>query len=168
MYANDFINIYAVGVDANGNCDAANPNNSKGLASLVYNEYLKTTKIFVCRSTKNKTADSFTDLVNGADTADGGSKSDERSSYLYIGGFATTEVSAEHGIARDKNKNHGKFGNVLFGDVHVDGFQSGKKDDDAAAWWKTNDHFGMNPISDDDNFTVLVENSLWPTETTTP
>ena len=171
IYANDNRNYFTIGIDQKGHhsedscdCDDANKadaNNRYGLALLWNTGYLKNGKVYLCRSTKNSQASSWSDMVRGGDaykdTADGGSKATQKTSYLYIGGFMATEVNSEHGIARDKNTNHKKQGNVLFGDGHV----STELGNNTTFWYCRNGHFNMNPITDD--LEVLDENPLWMT-----
>lgn len=171
MYANDFRGNFSAGIDENGSTgDSENlndPNDSKGLATLVYNEYVKTTKVFICRSTKNTAAADYKQMASTSDSKYGGSNKDEHNSYLYIGALNTNDISAEHGFVRDKNKNHQNIGNVLYGDGHVDK-SVGKKEtnsSDTDAWWKINNHFNMNPVLD--GFDIPKENSNWPTSPTT-
>lgn len=171
MYANDFRNCFTIGVDDEGVFDDTKEeyyHNRKAFANLMYNDYLKTSKVFVCRSTKNSPAGKEKTGENtksewqtlaasgNADTADGGSDSQQHSSYIYYGGFTSTELGAENGIARDKNKNHGGiFGNVLFGDGRVEGYTSGKKA--AQAWHQLDDNFNTPP----EDVPATKTNSLW-------
>ena len=166
MYSNDNKGRFTIGVcqhgadseTATGECDYVDANNRFGLAMLWAREYLKSGKLFVCRSSKNTTPDTYVEMVSDSsknDTAEGGTKAAERNSYLYIGGFVATEVNSEHGIARDKNTNHKNLGNVLYGDGHVEA-ANGTKD-----WFKKDNYFKMNPI--DDDLEVLDDNTLWPT-----
>ena len=168
MYSNDNKGRFTIGVcehekdSQTTDCSHVDANNRFGLAMLWAREYLKSGKIFVCRSTKNTTPDDFQQMVAQGydDTAEGGTKAKERNSYLYIGGFVATEVNSEHGIARDKDTNHkGNLGNVLFGDGHVEavnGTKASNKD-----WFKKDSHFKMNPL--DSDLEILDKNTLWPT-----
>ena len=165
MYSNDFKNMFTVGIDENGIQDENNPHNSAGLANLLYCEYLNSPKTFVCRSTKHKAAavkDGWKSVAKNTDSDDGKGASDEYNSYLYIGGLCTTEVTSEHGIARDKGKgnkgNHKQYGNVLFGDGHVEGITGTKNTN----WEDKDSGFNMNPY-DSDDFTLDKQNTLWPT-----
>lgn len=173
MYSGDNKGRFTIGVgedekdSENTSFSHVDANNRYGLAMLWAREYLKSGKLFVCRSTKHTTPGTFQEMVKAGDddTADGYDKDNktkkERNSYLYIGGFVATEVNSEHGIARDKNTNHkGNLGNVLFGDGHVEavnGTKASGKD-----WFKKDDHFKMNPL--DDDLEILKQNTLWPTE----
>ena len=167
MYSNDNKGRFTIGVDEDEkdsestSQDYVDANNRFGLAMLWSREYLKSGKLFVCRSTKNTTPDTVKEMVAQGydDTKEGGSIAKERNSYLYIGGFVATEVNSEHGIARDKNTNHKNLGNVLFGDGHVEAVNGTKNS--AKDWFTKNDHFKMNPI--DDDLEVLDDNTLWPT-----
>ena len=128
MYSNDFKNMFTVGIDDAGVMDKDKPHNSAGLANLLYCDYLKSPKTFVCRSTKHTAAvkkddkDPWQWVAGNTDSDNGKGANDDFNSYLYIGGLCTTEVTSEHGIARDKGKeakgNHKQYGNVLFGDGH--------------------------------------------------
>ena len=165
MYSNDFKNMFTVGIDDKGVQDDNNPHNSAGLANLLYCEYLKSPKTFICRSTKHKAApvkDGWKDVAKNSDSNDGKGSGDEYNSYLYIGGLCTTEVTSEHGIARDKGKatkgNHKQYGNVLFGDGHVEGITGTKNTN----WEDKDNGFNMNPY-DTDDFTLDKQNTLWPT-----
>ena len=165
MYSNDFKNMFTVGIDENGIQDENNPHNSAGLANLLYCEYLNSPKTFVCRSTKHKAAavkDGWKSVAKNTDSNDGKGASDEYNSYLYIGGLCTTEVTSEHGIARDKGKgnkgNYKQYGNVLFGDGHVEGITGIKNTN----WEDKDSGFNMNPY-DSDDFTLDKPNTLWPT-----
>ena len=165
MYSNDFKNMFTVGIDDKDVQDDNNPHNSAGLANLLYCEYLKSPKTFICRSTKHTAAavkDGWKDVAKNSDSNDGKGSDDKYNSYLYIGGLCTTEVTSEHGIARDKGKatkgNHKQYGNVLFGDGHVEGITGTKNTN-----WEDKDNcFNMNPY-DTDDFTLDKQNSLWPT-----
>ena len=169
MYSNDFKNMFTVGINSSGDFDKAHPHNSQGLANLLYCDYLKSPKTFVCRSTKHTAAsvkNGWSEVAGDTDSADG-KGSDKYNSYLYIGGLCTTEVTSEHGIARDKGKdtkgNHKQYGNVLFGDGHVEGITGTKNTD----WEDKDSCFNMNPPDDDislpKNGDEVVDNTLWPT-----
>ena len=164
MYSNDFKNMFTVGIDDKGVQDDNNPHNSAGLANLLYCEYLKSPKTFICRSTKHKAApvkDGWKDVAKNSDSKDGKASGDEYNSYLYIGGLCTTEVTSENGIARDKGRegkgNHKQYGNVLFGDGHVEGVTGTKN-----MYWEEKDTFFNMGEGADNDFTLDVENTLWP------
>ncbi len=170
MYSNDFKNMFTVGIDDSGAQDDSNPHNSAGLANLLYCDYLKSPKTFICRSTKHKAAavkDGWKDVAKNSDSPDGKGANDEYNSYLYIGGLCTTEVTSENGIARDKGDaektadkskgNHKQYGNVLFGDGHVEGITGTKNE----VWCKKDNYFNMGSGADND-FTLDVANTLWP------
>ena len=156
MYSNDQRGRYPDGIDNEGT--AGDPHNSKGLAKLVREDYLQTTRVFICRSTKHQTATDATDMASVADTADGGPT--EKCSYLYYGALTATDLSAEHGFVRDKNKNHKTLGNVLFGDGHVETIAPGKDTD-----WSTVDNSFRMKITEpkDDSYidTTANPNDLW-------
>ncbi len=100
-----------------------------GLKYLLEYDFLKTTQVFICRSTKDtKAKPDFSDF------------NDDHCSYLYFAGLALTDFNAEMGMCRDKNKNHSlQYGNVLFGDGHVEGFSSPQ----TTHWYQTNHYFNM-------------------------
>jgi len=169
MYASDNRSSYPA-VSSGDSVNWDKTHNSGGLYTLGYYDYLKTTKILVCRSAKQKpfdnfntdpTSDSitFTDKNNGAAT--------ERTSYLYYGGFSTDDVSAEEGIARDKGNCHKKLGMVLYGDGHVEKHQVGAKSD--VNWWVLNGYFGIEELlgSGGDGASLEVashKNTQWTTD----
>ncbi len=166
MYSNDFKNMFTVGIEMKDGTvvseDDTSPNNSKGLANLLYCEYLRSPKSFICRSTKSTAAPmnkGWEQVAALEDTADGkDATKDKYNTYLYIGGLVTTEVTAEHGIARDKNQNHKGYGNVLFGDGHVEGVTLPKD----AKWYEKDKSFNMHPY-DKNDFVLLEENDKWST-----
>ena len=155
MYSNDQRGRYPNGVNT-----GSLGHNSNGLAKLVADDYLQTTRVFVCRSTKHTPADDYQDLADSAsnDSADG-LGSTQKSSYLYYSGFVATELSADHGYVRDKNSNHKTLGNVLFGDGHVETIAPGKGTD----WQTVNDSFKMNLDAAHDDYVESSEgdNTLW-------
>jgi len=126
MYANENRNWMPVAGDTP-------VHNAKDLNPLLDLEYIKTRQVFICRSTKDSKA------------KDGESITDNTCSYLYYAGFALTDLNAEQGYARDKNDNHEKYGNVLFGDGHCEGITA--KED----WQATNDYFNMSESYIKDN-----------------
>jgi prepilin-type processing-associated H-X9-DG protein/prepilin-type N-terminal cleavage/methylation domain-containing protein len=110
------------------------------LKTLLEFDYLKTTQVFICRSTKDKKAKDSTDFT------------DATCSYLYFAGLALTDFNAEMGMCRDKNKNHGnQYGNVLFGDGHVEGFTSSRSASDGEDWYALNHYFNMKWYVGSDN-----------------
>lgn len=125
MYANENRNQTPAETDPPSH-DAAD------LKMLLDYDYLKTTQVFICRSTKDTKAakiDSFTDA---------------NCSYLYFAGLALTDFNSEMGMCRDKNKNHGlQYGNVLFGDGHVEGFATAKSAEVGKEWYTINHYFNM-------------------------
>jgi prepilin-type N-terminal cleavage/methylation domain-containing protein/prepilin-type processing-associated H-X9-DG protein len=153
MYSNDQRGRYP-----NGHDSAESGHNSNGLANLVGNDYLQTTRVFICRSTKHSPAKDADELAGADDSADGGGAS-EMSSYLYYAGFVASELSADHGLVRDKNKNHKTLGNVLFGDGHVETVAPGKGID----WYSIDNKFKMDLPDTDDDYVDSSEgkNTLW-------
>ena len=133
--------------------------NSPGLAKLVEHEYLQTTRVFICRSTKMTAAKDYEDLAGASDSAEGGAT--EKSSYLYYAGFVATDLTADHGYVRDKNDNHKNMGNVLYGDGHVETTPPPGGDNE---WYQVNNHFNMDDDTDEQyNLEIPAENknSLW-------
>lgn len=126
MYANENRNWMPVAGDTPAH-------NAKDLNPLLDLEYIKTRQVFICRSTKDSKAKDGEDIT------------DDTCSYLYYAGFALTDLNAEQGYARDKNDNHEKYGNVLFGDGHCEGITA--KED----WQTTNDCFNMSNQAIKDN-----------------
>ena len=171
MYSNDFKNMFTVGIDKNGKYNESKPeetlHNSQGLANLYYCDYIKSPKTLICRSTKHTAAsagnDAWKTIAENTDSKDGKGTSDKYNSYLYNGGLCTTEVTSEHGIARDKGYddkgNHKQYGNVLFGDGHVEGITGTKN----MKWNEKDDCFHMNKY-DKADFEMIEDNDLWPTE----
>lgn len=158
LYSNDFKGLFPAGIGSDGAMSDSTLHNAHGWGNLMYCEYITTGKTFICRSTKHSAVakDGWSTLAGDTDTADG--KTDLHNSYLYVGGLSSVEVNAEYGIARDKNKNHKSYGNVLWGDGHATG-EAGNKN----VTWETKDNsFNMNPY-DKDDFELAAENSLWPT-----
>lgn len=87
-----------------------------GFEMLRSNGYLENTRMYTCPST--------TDDIGG----DGSNLQDKSVSYKYAGGL-TESNSVDSGVARDRDTNHTKFGNVLFVDGHAQGY--------AGATWTT-------------------------------
>ena len=87
--------------------------NEVGFNKLLQQHVLTSTKVFICPSTKTPAASSSTLTGNTLD-------------YIYKGGMSEKDCHADTGFAIDKiaTPNHKKFGNVLFGDGHVQGFRS--------------------------------------------
>ena len=79
-----------------------------GLEMLRAGGYLENTKMYTCPST--------TDSIG-----DGSPITSGTCSYEYAGNM-NENSSVDSGLARDKNSNHIKYGNVLFVDGHVQGF----------------------------------------------
>jgi prepilin-type N-terminal cleavage/methylation domain-containing protein/prepilin-type processing-associated H-X9-DG protein len=126
MYSNDNRGVTPVYGDEPAH-DAAD------LKTLWAFDYLKSPQVFICRSTKDTKAN---DLDSFGET---------HCSYLYFAGLATTDYNSEMGMVRDKDRNHTlKYGNVLFGDNHVEGITGqGKQTDGSDAWYTANYHFNM-------------------------
>jgi prepilin-type N-terminal cleavage/methylation domain-containing protein/prepilin-type processing-associated H-X9-DG protein len=87
--------------------------NAAGLNCLMTLGHIRTAKIFLCPSTK--TTAEPTDILT-----------DEHLDYVYKGGSTEKAAGVETGLAADRvtNANHTFFGNVLFGDGHVEGIKS--------------------------------------------
>jgi prepilin-type N-terminal cleavage/methylation domain-containing protein/prepilin-type processing-associated H-X9-DG protein len=87
--------------------------NAAGVGLLVSMSYIKTTKLFLCPSTK--TEKEPTDVLT-----------DAHLDYVYKGGFTEKSCGVETGLAADRitTPNHTYFGNVLFGDGHAEGIKS--------------------------------------------
>ena len=132
MYANDNRNMTPVFGD-----DPAH--DAEDLKTLGVYDYLKSPQVFICRSTKDTKAADVADLT------------DTSCSYLYFAGLASTDYNSEMGMVRDKDKNHTlKYGNVLFGDNHVEGITGkGSKTDGSDAWYIANYYFNMDWAQDD-------------------
>ena len=84
-------------------------NDATGLEILRENDYLSTTKVYICPSTTDSPAQSGTTVVGHC-------------SYQYYGGQSEDTCGTNTALCRDNDPNHSKFGNVLFGDGHVKGF----------------------------------------------
>ncbi len=128
MYSNDNRNMTPVYGDKPAH-DAAD------LKTLGEYDYLKSPQVFICRSTKDTKA------------ADVSSLDEKSCSYLYFAGLASTDYNSEMGMVRDKDKNHTlKYGNVLFGDNHVEGItgKGSATDGSDASWYTVNCYFNMN------------------------
>jgi len=84
--------------------------NAAGFGLLVAANQVKTMKIYLCPST-NTTREPTTVLT------------DAHLDYVYKGGFTEKTCGVETGLSADRitNANHTYFGNVLFGDGHVQG-----------------------------------------------
>jgi prepilin-type processing-associated H-X9-DG protein len=87
--------------------------NAEGLNKLLTQGTLKTLKVFTCPST--------TTPVGAGPVLE-----DENLDYLYKGGMTEKNCFTETGLAADRiqTPNHKKFGNVLFGDGHVQGYKA--------------------------------------------
>lgn len=140
MFSNDYRGKYP-GFKDTSDDDTDNDSvlhDTKGLAKLVEHEYLQTTRVFICRSTKMTAAKDYEEMETAADTPQGAAS--EKSSYLYYAGFVATDLGADHGYVRDKFDNHKKMGNVLFGDGHVETIPP---PGGGTTWIETNNYFNM-------------------------
>jgi len=137
LYSNDFEEQFPDGlVPGTGGATAgtysADGEGFIGLFKLIDNGYVKPTKAYVCPSTKDKpgvTTNPPTALT--ADTC----------SYDYDDGkdgegMNMDDCDTETALAGDKYENHTKFGNILFGDLHAQGF--------AGAEWKKSNEINWN------------------------
>jgi prepilin-type N-terminal cleavage/methylation domain-containing protein/prepilin-type processing-associated H-X9-DG protein len=86
--------------------------NAAGLTCLLAAGQIRTTKIFVCPST-----------LTAPDPGPG--LTDPHLDYVYKGWGSERSCGIETGLAADRirNANHTNFGNVLFGDGHVESFK---------------------------------------------
>jgi prepilin-type N-terminal cleavage/methylation domain-containing protein len=167
MYSQDYKSNLPV-QSSGDNVDWDKSHNDYGIYFLGYYDYLKTTKILICRSSKQKPFSNYTSdpksAVNHAPTANGGSE--ENCSYLYYAGFNTDELSPDEGFVRDKNKCHKNVGMVLYGDTHVEKHQVGVNSD--SKWSAINGHFGIDEyFTDGDGKELDVadhKNTLWTTD----
>ena len=115
MYSGDYDEWFPAGSDASSAASTL-----AGLAFLLQQDYLTTTKVYTCPSTT-------TDEANSGATVMYSTQLD----YEYSGNKTEDTAGTATGIVRDKNANHTKYGNVLFGDGHVKGF--------AGSGWATQD-----------------------------
>jgi len=101
-YADDFEEFFPDG------------DNALGLQKLVAQGSIKTLQVFVCPSTKTIVLPGSVNLT------------DASLDYLYKAGFTEKSCNADTGLAADRiaTGNHGGFGNVLYGDGHVQGYKS--------------------------------------------
>jgi len=99
LYANDADEYYPPG------------DNADGFNRLLILGQVKTMKLFLCPSTTTRPGPG-PDLL------------DANLDYVYKGGFTEKTCGVETGLAADRtlNANHTHFGNVLFGDGHVESF----------------------------------------------
>jgi len=137
LYSNDFEEQFPSGdVDNDGNGHI-------GLYKLIDNEYVKPTKAYLCPSTKDQPATSApTEAEFSVKDADGVAL---HCSYNYDddddgNGLNMDDCDTETALCADKNENHTKFGNVLFGDLHAQGF-AGEK-------WKESNEIKWNCAAD--------------------
>ncbi|MDX9979613.1 MAG: DUF1559 domain-containing protein [Lentisphaeria bacterium] len=130
IYSNDFGERFPAGDTA------TRGNGHVGLGVLITNEYLRTPKIFICPSTRDVVATLPAADVNAPLAA-------TNCSYNYEdgddgNGLTEDDCGTETALAADKDKNHNKFGNVLFGDGHVKGY--------AGLTWKENEEIMWHEI----------------------
>lgn len=134
IYSSDFGERFPTG-SATDPADgtAANAQGHTGLSVLVANEYLKTPKVYICPSTTDTPAANGSVAITAA-----------QCSYNYDdgdgSGWSEDECGTETALCADKNLNHNKFGNILFGDGHVKGY--------AGPTWKTTDEIEWNNTAD--------------------
>ncbi len=100
-YADDFDEVFPDG------------DNAAGLQKLVDLGTVRTLQIFLCPSSKTK-------------PGPGPALADAHLDYLYKAGFTEGTCRADTGLMADRiaTANHDGYGNVLFGDGHVQGFKS--------------------------------------------
>jgi prepilin-type N-terminal cleavage/methylation domain-containing protein/prepilin-type processing-associated H-X9-DG protein len=104
LYAHDFAEWFPVS------------DGTAGFNALYQNDYLTTTKVYICPSTKDASL-----------AAGGAALADTNVSYDFAGGETEDTCGTDTGIVIDDYgtpSNHTKYGNVLFGDGHVKGFAS--------------------------------------------
>ena len=123
MYSSDYSEKFP-DPTTSGDPNAADDDES-GLSLLVANDYLATTKVYICPSTTQDPAASGSTSLAAANL-----------SYEYNGNESEDTAGTATGLCRDKNPNHSKFGNVLFGDGHVKGFAG-------TAWATVNNGHGV-------------------------
>ncbi len=155
MYANENRNqMPFAGSDSDNRHGGA-----EDLQPLLDFEYIETPQVFICRSTKDAPSNTKTNGVYQID--------ENSCSYLYYSGFALTDLNAEMAYMRDRFANHGKiYGNVLFGDAHVEGFHGRKNGGEL--WYETNDCFNMSVSKIKENidgeFTAADAYDAWEDE----
>jgi prepilin-type N-terminal cleavage/methylation domain-containing protein/prepilin-type processing-associated H-X9-DG protein len=87
--------------------------NARGLNKLVLQGNARSMQTFICPSSKTK--------VSPAGILD-----DEHLDYIYKAGFSEKSCNADTGFAVDRiaTPNHTSYGNVLYGDGHVQGYRT--------------------------------------------
>jgi len=128
LYSNDFEEQFPSGdttADGNGHI---------GLSKLIDNGYVKPTKAYVCPSTKDQPAAVGTVLLDATTCSYNYDDDDDGN------GLNMDDCDTETALAGDKNENHTKFGNILFGDLHAQGF--------AGAEWKQSNEINWNCVAD--------------------
>lgn len=118
-YADDFDEVFPDG------------DNAAGLQKLVDLGTIRTLQIFLCPSSKTR-PDAGPTLTDAA------------LDYLYKAGFTEGTCRADTGLMADRiaTANHDGYGNVLFGDGHVQGFKS-------TVWYVLNNLHGSGGWPDD-------------------
>jgi len=116
LYSDEYAEVFPDLTDADADGD-----NEVGLDLLYQGDYLATTKVYICPSTKD------TPLAT-----DGTEIAVANVSYQYASGHSEADCGTDTGLVIDdyddsvgvtgNESNHAKFGNVLFGDGHVKGF----------------------------------------------
>ena len=95
-----------------------------GLEQLRAGGYLENVKMYTCPSTTDTIADNSNLTTNSV-------------SYAYLGNL-NENTSVDSAMARDRDSNHIKYGNVLFVDGHVQGF--------AGATWTSGTNMGSSGL----------------------
>jgi prepilin-type N-terminal cleavage/methylation domain-containing protein/prepilin-type processing-associated H-X9-DG protein len=132
IYSSDFGEHFPSGVGA-----TADGQGNFGLSVLIENDYLKTPKVYICPSTKDESAAPGSTSI----TADQCSYNyDDGPNASGNTGWSEDECGTETALCADKNENHTKFGNILFGDGHVKGF--------AGPDWINNAEINLNTDAD--------------------
>ncbi len=102
---------------------------ASGLEQLRSGGYLENVKLYTCPSTTDTIGDGGPIAVNAAGLG---------TSYMYAGNL-NENTSVDSSLARDRDTNHIKYGNVLFVDGHVQGF--------AGATWTNPTNMGSSPLT---------------------
>ena len=140
MYSQDFGERFPSGTASQPT--ATDGYGQVGLSKLIVNDYLKTPKVYVCTSTTDTPAGpgvvtATQDLLatqlsynyDDGPTADGGI------------GWSEDDCGTETALCADKNDNHSKYGNILFGDAHVKGYAGPSWKDTEEIEWNEKDDF---------------------------
>jgi len=141
IYSSDFGERFPTGTDTAPTADVGQ--GCVGLSVLVANEYLKTPKVYICPSTTDTPAANGSPDIEDTECSynydDGPTTGDSTTGGI---GWSEDECGTETALCADKNSNHNKFGNILFGDGHVKGY--------AGPTWKTTDEIEWNTLGDFD------------------